>query len=57
MLLLDPTTEVILGRRDRCKEDLFDVFYDSPVVWVGSLIIAIPEVLICCLQSRSRATD
>jgi hypothetical protein len=50
MLLWDPATEVVLGRRDGCKEDLLDVFYNSPVVWVGSLIIAISEVLICCLQ-------
>uniref|UniRef100_A0A0A9DVX5 Uncharacterized protein n=1 Tax=Arundo donax TaxID=35708 RepID=A0A0A9DVX5_ARUDO len=49
MLLLNSGTEVVLGRRDGCKENFFDVFYNSPVIWVGSLIIAVPEVLICCL--------
>ena len=56
MLLWNPATEVVLGRRDGCKEDLLDVFNDPPVVWVGSLIIAISEVLICCLQTLG-ATD
>ena len=52
MLLWNPATEVVLGRRDGCKEDLLDVFNDPPVVWVGSLIIAISEVFIGCLQTR-----
>jgi len=51
LLYWDPSSEVVLGRRDCGAEYLHEVVHDPSVVRIGPPIITISEVLIGCLVS------
>jgi len=56
LLYWDPSSEIVLGRRDCGAEYLHEVVHDPSVVRIGPPIIAISEVLIGCLQ-KDRESD